>query len=359
VSNSLTPPRPRREGEKSSSQGEKKPFYPAKVLDFFWVRRSQSIMPFFSSYAPIRTYKTGATSEPSPLYQKVLKPMALKAVQYLPMWFAPNLLTLMGLACNIIQFAIVATVIPDMAREDMLDAPTWTPVVVAVFLFTYLMFDNMDGRQAVRTGASSPLGELLDHASDSLVIGLQSTGGAAFMQAGPWFAFMICLLGMPSFYSAHWLEFYTETLELPAWTGPTEAEVATIVGYIVAWFMGPEFWAAETGYTFYGNPIVRGMVPMILVPMISVMPVINNFNDIRQKCREQNKSMVDALTIPFPFLLMYISVIIWVIVDPSVVTNHPHMFISGVTIAFSYVTVEFSASLLSPFPVFRFLPFFY
>jgi ethanolaminephosphotransferase len=34
---------------------------------------------------------------------------------------------------------------------------------MAIAVFTYMMLDNMDGKQAVRTGSSSPFGELMDH----------------------------------------------------------------------------------------------------------------------------------------------------------------------------------------------------
>ncbi len=37
-----------------------------------------------------------------------------------------------------------------------------------------MLLDNSDGKQAVRTGSSSPLGEMLDHGCDSMIIGVSS-----------------------------------------------------------------------------------------------------------------------------------------------------------------------------------------
>lgn len=38
----------------------------------------------------------------------------------------------------------------------------------ALCLWLYSTFDNVDGKQARRTGSSSPLGELFDHGCDAL-----------------------------------------------------------------------------------------------------------------------------------------------------------------------------------------------
>ncbi|MBP5977864.1 CDP-alcohol phosphatidyltransferase family protein, partial [Brasilonema sp. CT11] len=39
----------------------------------------------------------------------------------------------------------------------------WIYLFSAACLFFYQTMDNLDGRQARRTGASSPLGQLFDH----------------------------------------------------------------------------------------------------------------------------------------------------------------------------------------------------
>lgn len=41
--------------------------------------------------------------------------------------------------------------------------PEWLMIVTAVSYFIYMNLDNMDGKQARRTGNQSPLGALLDH----------------------------------------------------------------------------------------------------------------------------------------------------------------------------------------------------
>ncbi len=47
-------------------------------------------------------------------------------------------------------------------------APRWVYFVVGVLIFLYQTLDNLDGRQARRTGSSSALGEAFDHGADCL-----------------------------------------------------------------------------------------------------------------------------------------------------------------------------------------------
>lgn len=44
--------------------------------------------------------------------------------------------------------------------------PDWFCTVVGLNYFIYMIFDNTDGKQARRTGSSSPLGMLMDHGMD-------------------------------------------------------------------------------------------------------------------------------------------------------------------------------------------------
>lgn len=50
----------------------------------------------------------------------------------------------------------------------MLQVPAWAHVFCALGLFIYQTLDAIDGKQARRTGTSSPLGELFDHGCDSI-----------------------------------------------------------------------------------------------------------------------------------------------------------------------------------------------
>lgn len=57
---------------------------------------------------------------------------------------------------------------------DCLQIPKWASFLCGFGLFVYQSLDAIDGKQARRTGSSSPLGELFDHGCDSVSTGKKS-----------------------------------------------------------------------------------------------------------------------------------------------------------------------------------------
>ena len=72
---------------------------------------------------------------------------------------APNLITLVGLIINIT--GTVAYLYYDMTFSE--PVPQWVYFYAATCAFLYQTLDAVDGKQARRTGTSSPLGQLFDH----------------------------------------------------------------------------------------------------------------------------------------------------------------------------------------------------
>jgi len=108
-----------------------------------------------------------------------------RVVEYVPRWIAPNVLTLAGGAC--IAAALGLTLVHSPNFEGQ--APPWVYCANAVLLLAYQTFDGIDGKQARRTGAGSPLGELMDHGVDAVVIGGVSgliVDAFAFGLLSPW-----------------------------------------------------------------------------------------------------------------------------------------------------------------------------
>jgi len=62
--------------------------------------------------------------------------------------------------------------------------PNWLYGVNGLCYFLYRMLDEMDGKQARRTGNSSPLGMLFDHGIDAYTIGIQVLMMAKLTQMG-------------------------------------------------------------------------------------------------------------------------------------------------------------------------------
>ncbi|KAI6201036.1 hypothetical protein M3Y96_00798600 [Aphelenchoides besseyi] len=85
-------------------------------------------------------------------------------VQLYPYWLAPNVITFIGLIVN----AVTVLVLSHFCYTATEEAPWWAYVQAAIGLFIYQTLDATDGKQARRTGSSSPLGELFDHGCDSM-----------------------------------------------------------------------------------------------------------------------------------------------------------------------------------------------
>lgn len=84
-------------------------------------------------------------------------------------------------------------------------------------------FDNMDGKQARKTGNSSPLGLLFDHGCDSLVVMLQGLSLATVLQFGNNLqSLVVYLMGCFPFFFTTLEEYYTNALILPVVNGPCE-----------------------------------------------------------------------------------------------------------------------------------------
>ena len=94
------------------------------------------------------------------------------------------------------------------------EIPAWFYILEAVCLLVYRMLDEMDGKQARRTGNSSPLGMLFDHGIDAYTIGIQVLMMAKLTQMGNLgliFVFGSCM----DFYMCTLQEYYQGGLFLP------------------------------------------------------------------------------------------------------------------------------------------------
>ena len=84
----------------------------------------------------------------------VLNPFWFWATEHVPMWMAPNLITMLGLMCNVAAFILFWTLSPSFGS----DVEPWVFYFCALMVWLYQTLDAMDGKQARRTGSSTPAG---------------------------------------------------------------------------------------------------------------------------------------------------------------------------------------------------------
>ncbi len=161
------------------------------------------------------------------------------AVTLLPLWLAPNMVTLLGFFCILFNVLLLQIFVPDLYGP----APAWLCYSFAAGLWLYSTMDNIDGKQARRTGTSSGLGELFDHGIDSLNCTLGSLLETTAMGLGPTKigAFTALVPCLPMFFST-WETYHTHTLFLGAFNGPTEGLILACTSMIISGYFGSDIW---------------------------------------------------------------------------------------------------------------------
>jgi len=139
----------------------------------------------------------------------LMQPWWNYVVSLMPLSLAPNAITLLGFLAVIVAFE-------------------WYPeqyLVLALATFVYQTLDAIDGKQARRTGTSSPLGELFDHGCDAVSTGFFMLAFSRAVAMDPMQTKAMLVTSYAAFYAAQWNEYYTGTMYLPAFN-VTEVQVA-------------------------------------------------------------------------------------------------------------------------------------
>ncbi|XP_029036926.1 choline/ethanolaminephosphotransferase 1 bbc isoform X7 [Osmia lignaria lignaria] len=176
------------------------------------------------------------------LLDGLLQPWWDWLVSKVPLWLAPNLITILGLIVNIVTTLILIYYSPDAKTE----APRWACFLCALGLFIYQSLDAIDGKQARRTGTSTPLGELFDHGCDSISTVFVALSACIAVQLGyyPTWMFFQCFCAMTLFYCAHWQTYVSGSLRFGK-VDVTEAQFTIITIHLISAIFGPKIWMME------------------------------------------------------------------------------------------------------------------
>ena len=202
------------------------------------------------------------------LYKHILSPLADFLVNNAtPSTIAPNTITLFGFSFMIVSFIIIAMACPtlDHCRAEN-DAPSYIFLINGISILIYQTLDNMDGKQARKTGSSSPLGLLFDHGLDAwnIVLAAVNTICAMGIASDDFFCIAAVIFSTgAAFYVATWEEYHTHKLVLPMMNGPNEGIVGTAVISLVSWWMGSQYWHQYGIYV-----MVEPFLPALVTDML-------------------------------------------------------------------------------------------
>lgn len=170
--------------------------------------------------------------------KKLLTPFHNKIITLIPMWISPNLLTLLGFTTALSAF--ILTLITDHTLSNQKNRIIF--LINAILIFLYQTFDAIDGKQARRLGASSPLGQLFDHGCDMFVNLFICTSLASAMGFGIGANFLFSFL---SFLTVYFVccaeEYFIEEFHLGCINGPSEGILAAILIHLYAFMFGNDY----------------------------------------------------------------------------------------------------------------------
>lgn len=262
----------------------------------------------------------------------IMQPFWIRAVQFLPIWMAPNLVTLIGFVFILISYGLTSVYHPYISSPlsssssplspSSYGGPAWLYLFNAVSMFIYQSMDALDGKQARRTGSSSPLGELFDHGCDAVttVVGALTLGSALGVDLT--LCLVTLILMMMAFYCAQWEEYYTGTLTL-GYIGVTEAQIGAMGIYLISFFCGVQWWDQE--FQVAGWAIRYGSVPF-LVSAASMFPTaLSNFQMVF-KYHSNKPGLLGALANTAPVFVLSGGFFLWAQVSPLYFAR-PHAFL--------------------------------
>lgn len=162
----------------------------------------------------------------------------------MPTWLAPNLITLAGFA-----FILLPHLVSVIAYGNETEGPVdgWFCVLTGVSFFVYNTLDNIDGKQARRTGTGSPMGMLFDHGLDATTCVVGNYPFLRMWQGGPGLPALV--LVMMSTIMAYYLfleEYYMGKLVLGQLSGPDDMGIfLSLCCFLTAYYGSEELWGRE------------------------------------------------------------------------------------------------------------------
>ncbi|KAF7723078.1 hypothetical protein EC973_002362 [Apophysomyces ossiformis] len=307
-------------------------------------------MPYIptESLPNLHRYKYGGIDK-SLVSRHILTPYWNALVKIFPLWVAPNMITLLGLICILFN---VATLF--YYSTELGPCPNWVYYTFGIGLFTYQSLDAIDGKQARRTGASGPLGELFDHGCDALntTLGCLTWASATYLGQS-WWTVVSLFASLGNFYLSTWEEYHTGILYLGYFSGPVEGVLMLVAVQMISGLFGPAFWVlrlqeiAPLNWSYNSWTRTAGELQLnhILILIGAVVLAINivaaliNVISVKLQPTEYShpdRSVAKALAGLFPFAFMSLLAYTWMRMWPSLVHKHLALFMPFLGLLFGH-----------------------
>lgn len=308
----------------------------------------------------IKGYKYSGINH-SVVYNNFFSPVCDKLVLLFPEFVAPNVITLSGFILVLISFISIHSYAGNDGKGDV---PSHISFLGGLAYLVYNILDNIDGKQARRTGNSSPLGMLFDHGCDSFVVALTTLSLTSVCKMGDSSLNYLLIYSLASipFYLAIWEQYQTGILELPAFNGVDEGALVFVFLYWITSFLGQDFWLNQVNIGPISLPLNRFSLYLtiscsVVFCIISVRNVVKYHEAVNLKANSPNKNNIvpnensleivktDDIFLDYfqiiysllPFLFFNISLFVCVLFasDDSIVSRSPKFIILIYSFMFS------------------------
>ncbi|KAJ0408409.1 hypothetical protein ATCC90586_009184 [Pythium insidiosum] len=282
----------------------------------------------------IQHYKYSG-SDASLLYNYVISPSAQWLVDnVIPETLAPNAITISGLGLVIFSHICMLWFSPNMSEE----APRWVYANAGLCLLLYQVLDVADGKQARKTGNSSPLGLLFDHGCDALNVVISACTFASTVMTGPtYWSMLIFLSPAMVFFMATWEEYYTGTLALPIINGPNEGLAIMYSCYFATALVGPAFWRDQNVML----PTLRNNEAFVILLFVSAVGQSLLSAVIAMRSLNRKRDSIPALLGITPFAALIGLSALWVLWSPSdIFVDHPRLIMWTVGLIFAKMAMH-------------------
>jgi len=201
--------------------------------------------------------------------------------------------------------------------------------------------DALDGKQARRTGTSSPLGELFDHGCDALTTTLMTLTVLTSMQLGTgYIIYFLLVLSLMVFYFAQWEEYQSGVLDLGI-MNVTEIQLMVMGTHLLTFFFGPPFWLQSI--TIAGHALEFRhlfVIPQVIGVFVTS---ISNFIKVNAEIKKRNFNVIIVYAQLIPLAASMLFSTLWVLKSPTkMLFTHPLLFLVG----FGFILANFVGKLV-------------
>jgi ethanolaminephosphotransferase len=292
----------------------------------------------------LKNFKYKSTNE-SILYNKFMSPCLNKLINYIPKNIAPNLITIISLCFNILA-AIISYLDGGFDFSHKLKRSTC--FIIGSFQLFYQLADNIDGKQARRTGNSTPFGMLMDHGCDVFTNIFTAFNLSKLFLVGneDFFSFSVFFGLILGFYIMTLEEYKVGEMHFPKINGTDEGNFIVFLMGIFIGIIGQDWLEFCINEKFH---FTIGKLLGFILFLFSLSCVFNLFLHTYQKkgFKEMMKIFLDML----PIYGVFIVPCIFIGLQLDFYQDNKGLILTNISLLFARITIDLQIKILTSQPL--------